>query len=91
MASNAASKSTFHMSPEEFRKQGYAVVDWIADYSRRIESFPVLSQVKPGEIRAKLPRAAPAQPEAFDKISSSMPSAFITRTGSVTWQSGYPS
>ena len=31
---------SFHMSPEEFRRQGHAVVDWIADYHSRIESFP---------------------------------------------------
>ena len=43
---------TGHMTPEEFRKYGHAAVDWIADYYERIESFPVLSQVAPGEIRA---------------------------------------
>ena len=46
---------SFHMSPEEFRRQGHAVVDWIADYHSRVESFPVLSRVQPGEIRSKLP------------------------------------
>ena len=25
-------KNSFHMTPEEFRRHGYAVVDWIADY-----------------------------------------------------------
>lgn len=44
-----------HMTPEEFRRHGHAMVDWIADYYARVESFPVLSRVKPGEIRAKLP------------------------------------
>ena len=48
-------EKSFHMTPEEFRRHGHAVVDWIADYQARIESFPVLSQVKPGEIRASLP------------------------------------
>jgi hypothetical protein len=38
---------SFHMSPEEFRRQGHAVVDWIADYHSRVESFPVLSRVQP--------------------------------------------
>jgi len=49
------------MTPDEFRRHGHAVVDWIADYHARIESFPVLSQVKPGEIRAGLPKSPPAQ------------------------------
>ncbi len=31
---------SFHMSPEEFRRQGHAVVDWIADYQSRIEELP---------------------------------------------------
>src|SRR5258708_8459530 len=59
---------SFHMSPEEFSRQGHAVVDWIADYHSRIESFPVLSRVQPGEIRSKLPPNAPENGEAFDQI-----------------------
>jgi len=56
------------MSPEEFRRNGHAVVDWIADYYGRVESLPVLSQAKPGEIRAALPANPPAQGEGFDAI-----------------------
>ena len=44
----------FHMDNEEFRRQGHAVVDWIADYYDRIESLPVLAQVTPGQIRDAL-------------------------------------
>ena len=58
-------EKSFHMTPDEFRRHGHAVVDWIADYHKRIESFPVLSQVKPGEIRAALPANPPAQGEPF--------------------------
>ena len=57
-----------HMSPEEFRRYGHAVVDWIADYHARIESFPVLSRAKPGEIRAHLPPNPPVKSETFDQI-----------------------
>ena len=39
------------MGPQQFREYGYAVIDWIADYYKNIETLPVLSQVKPGEIR----------------------------------------
>ncbi len=42
-----------HMTPEEFRRYGREVVDWIADYYERIESLPVLSQVAPGDVRAR--------------------------------------
>jgi len=31
-----------HMTPEEFRRYGHAMIDWIADYQSRIESFAVL-------------------------------------------------
>ena len=58
----------FHMTPEEFRRYGRAVVDWIADYYERVESLPVLSQVKPGQIRASLPSGPPLQGEPFETI-----------------------
>src|SRR5271166_1554601 len=76
---------SFHMSPEEFRRQGHAVVDWIADYHSRIESFPVLSRVQPGEIRSKLPPNAPEQGEAFDQILGDMESVVLP--GITHWQS----
>jgi aromatic-L-amino-acid decarboxylase len=73
------------MSPEEFRRQGHAVVDWIADYQSRIESFPVLSRVQPGEIRAKLPPNPPAQGEAFDQILADLERVILP--GITHWQS----
>ncbi len=76
---------SFHMSPDEFRRQGHAMVDWIADYHSRVESFPVLSQVKPGEIRSKLPPSAPEQGEAFEKIFSDIERVILP--GITHWQS----
>src|ERR1700724_1814552 len=76
---------SFHMSPEEFRRQGHAVVDWIADYHSRIESFPVLSRVQPGEIRSKLPPNAPEQGEAFDQILGEIERVILP--GITHWQS----
>jgi aromatic-L-amino-acid/L-tryptophan decarboxylase len=80
-----AENKSFHMSPEEFRKQGHAVVDWIADYQARVESFPVLSQVKPGEIRSKLPASAPQQGEAFEQIFGDIERVVLP--GITHWQS----
>ena len=37
------------MTPEEFRKHGHAVVDWIADYRTRVEQLPVMAQTAPGD------------------------------------------
>jgi len=76
---------SFHMSPEEFRRQGHALVDWIADYHSRIESFPVLSRVKPGEIRSKLPPNAPEQGEAFNQILGDIEHVILP--GITHWQS----
>ena len=44
-------QTSYHMTPDEFRQYGRAVIDWIADYYQAIESFPVLSPVEPGQIR----------------------------------------
>jgi aromatic-L-amino-acid decarboxylase len=80
-----AAEQSFHMTPDEFRQQGRAVVDWIADYMERVESLPVLSQVEPGQIRARLPEAAPRQGETFDAILGDV--ADLILPGITHWQS----
>jgi len=78
-------EKSFHMSPEEFRRQGHAVVDWIADYQARVENLPVLSRSKPGETRSMLPANAPQHGEAFDRILADMESVILP--GVTHWQS----
>jgi aromatic-L-amino-acid/L-tryptophan decarboxylase len=56
------------MPGEEFRKHGYAIVDWIADYFDQIENRPVLSQIEPGSLAANLPSSAPETGEVFEEI-----------------------
>ena len=56
------------MDTEEFRQIGHQLIDWIADYRTRIADFPVMSQVKPGKVKAQLPGEPPATPESFDNI-----------------------
>jgi len=56
------------VTPEEFRKYGHRLVDWIADYRTRAAELPVMARTKPGEIRAQLPPCAPEQPESFETI-----------------------
>jgi aromatic-L-amino-acid/L-tryptophan decarboxylase len=56
------------MSADEFRRYGYKIVDWISSYFERIEEFPVLSQIKPGELTGQLPAAPPAAGESMDEI-----------------------
>ena len=47
------------MSAKDFRQFGHEVVDWIADYLEHIEERPVLAQVEPGDLKARLPTCAP--------------------------------
>jgi len=56
------------MDPEAFRRNGHALVDWIAEYLEHPEKYPVLARVKPGEIAAALPTHAPEDGEPFDAI-----------------------
>jgi|KBSMisStaDraftv2_1062788.scaffolds.fasta_scaffold22205_4 aromatic-L-amino-acid decarboxylase len=56
------------MDTADFRRHGHELVDWIADYVEHVERYPVLSRVKPGDIRAALPTHAPEDGESFDAI-----------------------
>ena len=56
------------MNSEEFRRHGHDVVDWIADYLEHSDRFPVMSPVKPGEIRALVPDHAPEEGEPMETI-----------------------
>ena len=51
------------VGPEEFRKAGHELVDWVADYRLKVAGLPVRSSVAPGEVRAALPTALPEAPE----------------------------
>jgi aromatic-L-amino-acid decarboxylase len=76
---------SYHMTPEEFRRHGRAVVDWIADYYERIESFPVLSRVEPGQIRESLPEAPPRNGEPFEEFLRDVETLILP--GVTHWQS----
>jgi len=56
------------MDADVFRKAGHGLVDWIATYLEQTERYPVLSRVRPGEIRDALPAAAPETSEPISTI-----------------------
>lgn len=78
-------EKTFHMTPEEFRRHGHAMVDWIADYYSRIESYPVLSRVEAGQVRASLPANPPFRGEPFESILRDVENLILP--GITHWQS----
>jgi aromatic-L-amino-acid decarboxylase len=72
------------MTPDEFRRAGYAVVDFIADYRARIAERPVMARVEPGEVKARLPVAPPATPDTFDAILRDLSDVIVP--GLTHWQ-----
>ena len=78
-------KNPDHMSPEAFRRAGYALIDWLVDYRMRVGELPVKSQLAPGDVRALLPAAAPAQGEDFATILADLDRIIVP--GLMHWQS----
>ncbi len=56
------------MPPDEFRRTGHELVDWIADYLANIREYPVLPDVRPGELMDELPRSGPERGEPIDAV-----------------------
>ena len=53
------------MHPEEFRRHGHELVDWMADYLAGVGDLPVTPAVRPGDIRRGLPASPPLEGEPF--------------------------
>ncbi|PRQ55467.1 putative aromatic-amino-acid transaminase [Rosa chinensis] len=76
---------TKSLDPEELRKYGHMVVDFIADYYQNIEKYPVLSRVQPGYLRKCLPDSAPYDPEPISTILKDVQDHIVP--GLTHWQS----
>ncbi len=72
------------MNAEEFRKNGYKTIDWIADYLENIEKYPVKSNVKPGKIFEKFEDTAPNLPDSFDELINDLNQKILP--GITHWQ-----
>lgn len=73
------------MDAEQLRECGHKMVDFIADYYKNIESFPVLSQVQPGYLRELLPESAPTHPDTLQDVLNDVQSKILP--GVTHWQS----
>jgi aromatic-L-amino-acid/L-tryptophan decarboxylase len=72
------------MDLDEFRRHGHALVDWMTDYLANVGRHPVRAQVRPGEITAQLPAAAPARGEPLERIFADFEDILLP--GMTHWQ-----
>jgi aromatic-L-amino-acid decarboxylase len=67
-----------------FREDAHAAVEWAARYLEQVGDYPVLAQVEPGELRAKLPASPPEEPEPFSVLLEDMDRLILP--ASTHWQ-----
>jgi aromatic-L-amino-acid decarboxylase len=67
-----------------FRDDGYAAVDWVARYLERVPDLPVLAQVEPGDLSARLPDSPPEQGEPFANVLRDLDELIVP--ASTHWQ-----
>lgn len=72
------------MTASEFREYGRLVVDWVADYWESVEALPVRAGVRPGEVAAGLPAAAPEVGESFSAVLADLDRVILP--GITHWQ-----
>ncbi|ANM62242.1 Pyridoxal phosphate (PLP)-dependent transferases superfamily protein [Arabidopsis thaliana] len=82
---NGSGKVLKPMDSEQLREYGHLMVDFIADYYKTIEDFPVLSQVQPGYLHKLLPDSAPDHPETLDQVLDDVRAKILP--GVTHWQS----
>ncbi|MBN1416581.1 MAG: aminotransferase class I/II-fold pyridoxal phosphate-dependent enzyme [Bacteroidales bacterium] len=73
------------MAFEEFRSEAHKLVDWIADYYKNADNYPVNSQVAPGDIASRLPVSPPDDADAFQEVFADVENIIIP--GITHWQS----
>jgi aromatic-L-amino-acid decarboxylase len=56
------------MTPEEFRRMGYRIIDMVADYRANLAALPVRGASRPGDLRAALPPTAPEAPDPPEAV-----------------------
>ncbi|XP_054243921.1 histidine decarboxylase isoform X2 [Indicator indicator] len=73
------------MEPDEYRRRGKEMVDYICQYLSNVRERRVTPDVQPGYMRAQLPDSAPMDPESWDNIFGDIEK--IIMPGVVHWQS----
>lgn len=70
---------------KSFREKAHKIVDWMADFYENIESLPVKSKSKPGDVLSQLPDTAPEQGEDFNQVFEDFQKIIVP--GMTHWQS----
>lgn len=78
-------EKSYHMTADDFRKHGHALIDWIAHYYETVETLPVLSRNRPGDVRRQLPDHAPQTGEPFSAMMQDVERIILP--GVTHWQS----
>ena len=76
---------SYHMDPDEFRRHGYALIDWLANYMETVGERQVMPDVEPGDIAASIPATAPEKPERFEDLIGDLDK--VVMPGITHWQS----
>ena len=79
------SAPSYHMSPDEFRHHGHALIDWLAHYMETVGERQVMPDVEPGDIAASIPATAPEEPERFEDLIRDLDE--VVMPGVTHWQS----
>jgi len=72
------------VSPEEFRAYGHRLIDWLADHHSGLHERPVQALVKPGEIKALVPREPPEKAEPMEALLADLDRVVVP--GLTQWQ-----
>jgi aromatic-L-amino-acid/L-tryptophan decarboxylase len=75
---------TADLDPEDFRRLGHAVVDWIADHRAGLDALPAQPTVEPGWVRAQLPATLPEDPAPLDSLLETVDRVVVP--ASTLWQ-----
>ena len=72
------------MTPDEFRRYGHQLIDWLADYHAGMASRPVQAVTEPGMTAAALPASPPEHGETFGDVLADLDR--IVLPGLSLWQ-----
>ncbi|RLP87591.1 aspartate aminotransferase family protein [Micromonospora sp. BL4] len=72
------------MNPDEFRRAGHAVIDWIADYWATLEHRPVTPADPPGTVASALPATPPTAGEPVGAVLADLDAIVVP--GLTHWQ-----